>query len=387
MSIDVAVRPLPHADLHVSSTAAADKADAAAAAASATAPPPMPTPTASALPADGSSSSSTTTTTPPRSSPASGSSRPASSDEEPRSDGTSSAATARGQEVDAAPAPAPVLLGDSRRPPSSSASAAPAAPPARKANQGSRRATAPPVGTTEAKFERELVDSVTYEARVLVKLLQMSKPERRARELVIRRTRSVVRACYPSFRVELFGSWETGLALPSSDLDFVVLTNGNDVPAKSVILERIAAGLPKHALKCSTLLPSARVPVIKFNCTHTGLRGDLAVDVSTWANSVSLVQELLREHASHHAAYACTIPIPPVIPHPHRELIMLLKLILVLTSSNEVHKGGLSSYGLCLMVRRLIMHIAHTTSIHTHRCLHTSNERSENIGDRHSDPC
>ena len=60
-----------------------------------------------------------------------------------------------------------------------------------------------------------------------------------------------------------------------------------------------------------------------------------------------------------------------ITPPLHSELIMVLKLVLVLTSSNEVHKGGLSSYGLCLMVCGSGLK-AHPRHLHcTGLCVHT----------------
>ena len=143
-------------------------------------------------------------------------------------------------------------------------------------------------------------DALTREVNVLVSLLGMSSRERVTREDTIRRTKHLVKEAYPEASLELYGSWKTGLSLPSSDLDFVILGTGNT--PKSEILHKIADQLQKQDLLCTAFLPSARVPVVKFQSQY-GIRGDLTVSVPTWSNSVTLVQSLLTEHQGHHATY------------------------------------------------------------------------------------
>ncbi len=51
--------------------------------------------------------------------------------------------------------------------------------------------------------------------------------EHSMRELTINRIQTVIKKVLPSAKVEVFGSYRTKLYLPSSDLDLVILGDGN----------------------------------------------------------------------------------------------------------------------------------------------------------------
>eukprot|EP01059_Diplonema_ambulator_P003128 TRINITY_DN12774_c0_g1_i1.p1 TRINITY_DN12774_c0_g1~~TRINITY_DN12774_c0_g1_i1.p1 ORF type:complete len:488 (+),score=20.34 TRINITY_DN12774_c0_g1_i1:40-1464(+) len=176
------------------------------------------------------------------------------------------------------------------------------------------------------------MERLSEEVGHVVSLLNMSGPEHRYRLELIKKTKSLIKGSLPGCTVEVYGSWATKLALPSSDIDFVVL--GCSQHPKESMLRQVVAAFEHTGLQCTAVLPTARVPVVKFLCPASGLRGDITFNIDNWQTSVSLVKNLLEEYADYYA----------------RELIILFKFILVLTSNNEVCKGGLSSYGLCLMV-------------------------------------
>lgn len=67
--------------------------------------------------------------------------------------------------------------------------------------------------------------------------------EEAVREKIDEMVRRVVREIHP-VRVILFGSHATGQARPDSDVDFmVVVRDGNDVRATTVLLYRLLAGM------------------------------------------------------------------------------------------------------------------------------------------------
>ena len=137
------------------------------------------------------------------------------------------------------------------------------------------------------------------EIKEVVDMLDLSAPEKVFREDLIKRTRSLIKGSFPGCSVEVYGSWATGLALPSSDIDFVVL-GCSHIP-KENMLQTVAQSFEANNLQCTLVLPTARVPVVKFCCPQSGLRGDVTFDVSNWQSSVALVRNYLLDFSNYNA--------------------------------------------------------------------------------------
>lgn len=185
------------------------------------------------------------------------------------------------------------------------------------------------------------------------------------------------RATFPGARAALFGSQvrgravaahatptspqPTGLALPNSDLDVVVLTSdGQQVVDHSTtrlrrLLQHLQAG--GHVPRGGAQIIHARVPIIK--CTmHVGLGGsatatlcaDIAMDVRNGSDAVHFVTRQLHVRL-------CLLPwcrhhtgLPSQAMHPLRPLVLVIKAFLKEACLNEVFTGGLSSFSLTMMV-------------------------------------
>lgn len=87
-------------------------------------------------------------------------------------------------------------------------------------------------------------------------------------EKSITNVRKCVRQLWGTARVETFGSYSTGMWLPSSDVDLVVLgVTQNNVDTKESLphLQRLAAMLKKEKwVESIHLVETAKVPVIKL---------------------------------------------------------------------------------------------------------------------------
>lgn len=125
----------------------------------------------------------------------------------------------------------------------------------------------------------------------------------------------------------MFGSFSTGLYLPTSDIDVVIFGKWQNLPL--ITLEK-ALKACNYATDIK-VLSNATVPIIKFTDIETGLRVDISFNM---LNSV--------EAARFVGSQVCCLP-------ALRHLVLTLKQFLLIRDLNEVFTGGISSYALILM--------------------------------------
>ena len=145
---------------------------------------------------------------------------------------------------------------------------------------------------------------------------------------LVGRVRRLVRTLWPAARIDVFGSFATGLCLPTSDLDFVVTVDCAFDPLPT--LERAL----QRSFGCQGLeaVRKARVPVIKFRDGPTKVSVDVSFNTDNGPRNSALVRRLLARYSE------------------ARPLVLLLKWVLYNNCQNEVFYGGLGSYALVLMV-------------------------------------
>ncbi|PRW59743.1 non-canonical poly(A) RNA polymerase PAPD5 [Chlorella sorokiniana] len=145
------------------------------------------------------------------------------------------------------------------------------------------------------------------------------------------RIEDVVTSIWPKARVEVFGSFATGLYLPTSDVDAVIMGSGcSDVPQG---LKALANALARRNMaKNMQVIAKAKVPIVKFEDAETGYAFDVSFDVANGPEAAENVRALMDS-------------LPPMRP-----LVMVLKVFLQQRELNEVYSGGLGSYALLVMV-------------------------------------
>lgn len=190
------------------------------------------------------------------------------------------------------------------------------------------------------RLHQELVDLAAY--------LGPTAAESAARALVVRKCDTVVRKLFPGKKVECFGSFETGLYLPTSDIDLVVISsNGKltDMDDDTFIrppLRKLARALIKAGIADSRsvqVISKARVPIIKFVDRLTGHPVDISFNIASGLDGARFLKEQLS--------------IYPAI----RPLLLFLKLFLDLRGLNEVFRGGLGSFSTaCLLISFFQLH-------------------------------
>ncbi|KAL3151268.1 hypothetical protein ABBQ38_013107 [Trebouxia sp. C0009 RCD-2024] len=170
--------------------------------------------------------------------------------------------------------------------------------------------------------------------------------EQQCIDSAVEAVRRVVAVLWGQSRTVLFGSQATGLALPGSDLDIVVLGVSDNMANAAAgftrnqrsclgdLLEDLLDALTTACmLKGKARIIDAKVPIIKCTLDYgAGLAADISLGAVNGAAAVKFVRQM--------AAAA-----PPL-----RVLVLTIKALLKETMLNEVFTGGLSSYSIVNMV-------------------------------------
>ncbi|KAJ2839354.1 hypothetical protein FBU31_000712 [Coemansia sp. 'formosensis'] len=149
-----------------------------------------------------------------------------------------------------------------------------------------------------------------------------------------------------------FGSFETRLYLPTSDIDMTIMLyrEGTTKVAASYqtkeairrYLFTLARELKRAGFcqKCE-VIAHARVPIIKTHEMVTGIAVDISINADSGVQSAG-VQRSFSER---------------VYPHSLRAIVLAIKQFLAQRSMNEVYTGGMGSYAITLLaVSMLQMH-------------------------------
>ncbi|KAL0129801.1 hypothetical protein PUN28_001806 [Cardiocondyla obscurior] len=156
-----------------------------------------------------------------------------------------------------------------------------------------------------------------------------SHEEHLLRLKVVKRIENVIFDLWPNSKVEVFGSFRTGLYLPTSDIDLVVIGMWSNLPLRT--LER--ALLDQNIAEPSSIkvLDKASVPIVKLIDKESEIKVDISFNMNNGVKSADLINSFKSQY--------------PVL----EKLVMVLKQFLLQRDLNEVFTGGISSYSLILM--------------------------------------
>ncbi|KAM9817393.1 terminal nucleotidyltransferase 4B isoform 2-T2 [Neosynchiropus ocellatus] len=153
--------------------------------------------------------------------------------------------------------------------------------------------------------------------------------EEKMRLEVVDRIKGVIHNLWPSAEVQVFGSFSTGLYLPTSDIDLVVFGKWETLPLwtlEEALRKRNIAD--ENSIK---VLDKATVPIIKLTDSFTEVKVDISFNVKSGVKAARLIKEFKEKY--------------PVLPY----LVLVLKQFLLQRDLNEVFTGGIGSYSLFLM--------------------------------------
>eukprot|EP00667_Euglena_gracilis_P010430 EG_transcript_10617 len=177
-------------------------------------------------------------------------------------------------------------------------------------------------------FSNELLKALGEEIVAFSQWVQPTERERAARQDFTSRVEQVVLNLWPTASVKVFGSSQTGLALPISDVDFMVEGHASS----TLHMTDLADALQEYGMANVRVIANAKVPLIKFLDPQSHLSGDISFCVRNATESVHVVKKYLAQYAA------------------AKPLILVLKTLLHQNNLNVVHTGGLSSYAITLLV-------------------------------------
>ena len=159
----------------------------------------------------------------------------------------------------------------------------------------------------------------------------------------------IVSFLFPGAYVNIFGSYATRLALPTSDLDLAVVNAGFSREETASAVHSLAEVLPvyKWAVHVQPIT-TASVPVVKLTVDPHFFGGELKDYVKV---DISFEDQSEGVEGKHVGLMAVTWVKEMLAEYPFaQELVLCLKQVLYLQGLHSAYLGGLSSYSLVLWV-------------------------------------
>ena len=156
--------------------------------------------------------------------------------------------------------------------------------------------------------------------------------EEKMRNEVVQRVEGVIQNRWRGTEVKVFGSFVTGLYLPTSDIDIVVC---GDCLLYALEMELRSANIA--APGSMKVLSRATVPIIKFEDKATKVKVDISFNESG-LKSAEKVKEYLKQY--------------PLLD----KMVKVVKQYLYQCNLNEVYSGGIGSYSVILLVVSFFQH-------------------------------
>ena len=204
-----------------------------------------------------------------------------------------------------------------------------------------------PLSEEKYKFLKEKFESKQYERSYIVKCLQKDledyqkyiedEIENRKEKIddIKDELQKVVNEIDPNYKVNLYGSYSTGLCLPWSDID-TVITSKDGVCNANFLGQLNGRLLKKEWVKDQTYLDRASIPIIKLKANEKFLNFHIDISMASETHFGLKTVDLVKKYLDKYKVL--------------KPIILALKTLLKNGNLNDPYKGGLSSYGLILMV-------------------------------------
>ncbi|XP_031284064.1 terminal nucleotidyltransferase 4B-like isoform X2 [Pistacia vera] len=177
------------------------------------------------------------------------------------------------------------------------------------------------------QLHKEIVDFCDF--------LSPTPEEQALRNSAVESVFDVIKYIWPKCKPEVFGSFRTGLYLPTSDIDVVILGSGIRNPPTG--LQALSRALSQRGIaKKIQVIAKARVPIIKFVEKKSGFSFDISFDAQNGPKAAEFIKDALYKW-------------PQLRP-----LCLILKVFLQQRELNEVYSGGIGSYALLTMLMAVL---------------------------------
>jgi non-canonical poly(A) RNA polymerase PAPD5/7 len=182
-------------------------------------------------------------------------------------------------------------------------------------------------------YSNDLLEMLHQEMDDYINFIQPTDAEHYMRSVTVQRIEKVVQSIWHGAQVEVFGSFDTLLYLPSSDVDIVVFDEEISPPS---CLWKLKDALNRSNIYSNIeVITGAKVPIIKLTDAFTKLNVDISFNIVGGVEAAKLVKQFLKDKQCGHGIKA---------------LMLILKQFLSQRRLNEVFLGGLGSYGLLIMI-------------------------------------
>ncbi|XP_022176531.1 non-canonical poly(A) RNA polymerase PAPD5-like isoform X1 [Myzus persicae] len=178
-------------------------------------------------------------------------------------------------------------------------------------------------------YDRQPICTLHKEIEDFFAYMSATPEEHSMRLDVLERVTNVIHAEWPKAKVEVFGSFRTGLYLPTSDMDLVVIGEWDTLPLHSLAQALLKNNVCNENIQ---VLDKASVPIVKMTDKATDVRVDISFNMNNGVKSAEMIKHYMD--------------VFPMLP----KLVLVLKQFLAQRDMNEVFYGGISSYSLILMV-------------------------------------
>lgn len=196
---------------------------------------------------------------------------------------------------------------------------------------------APWVKSSTSKFEDPVL-MLHEEILDFFDFMQPTQNEKQMRADLVERIRVIAKELWPGSEIIVFGSFETGLWLPNSDLDMAILTTSPE--STEELINTLAHKLCSLGMMSEMdRILSASVPILKFKDKSTGIYVDICFNTENGILGASIVKSYLSRYPE--AKY----------------LICVIKYFLKQRGLNDTYSGGVGSFLLfCLVIASIQQH-------------------------------
>ncbi|KAG5440043.1 hypothetical protein PCK2_000651 [Pneumocystis canis] len=138
-------------------------------------------------------------------------------------------------------------------------------------------------------LHREILDFSNF--------ISPTKEEHFVRELVIQRINTLIQKHWKNVQLCAFGSFDTMLYLPTSDIDLVILSLGPRIYETRKDLHKLSRYLRcSNVAKDIQIITGATVPIIKFIDTLTQIHVDISFNKPGGLISANIIKQYMKEH-------------------------------------------------------------------------------------------